>query len=194
MNAKKFLQAAQNNKSSIDFDASTASDAKDVAVFQNDAATTAYNTATSNLAKAKQNLQAANSTVYKLLMDKADAKNFLGQAEFNLTQAMNTLYVAQAAKAQSDKALLLASVQSSILPSGTSTYIFSGCDIGNYPSISGTASVSKTSNGGYVLSSGYTLLYGNCTELPSKASEGDFVEFTGFIKDGFIQGVKIAKS
>lgn len=62
--AKKFLQAAQNNKSSVDFDVSTASDAKDVAVFQNDAATTAYNTATSNLVKAKQNLQAANATVY----------------------------------------------------------------------------------------------------------------------------------
>ena len=107
---------------------------------------------------------------------------------------MNRLYVAQAAKAQSDKALLLASVQSSILPSGTSTYIFSGCEIGNYPSISGTASVSKTSKGGYVLSSGYTLLYGNCTEAATPATDGDFVEFTGFIKDGFIHGVKIAKS
>ena len=84
LNAKKFLQAAQNNKSSIDFDVSTASDAKDVAVFQNDAATTAYNTATSNLVKAKQNLQAANSTVYELMMDKASAKNSLGEAEFNL--------------------------------------------------------------------------------------------------------------
>ena len=128
------------------------------------------------------------------MMDKASAKNSLGEAEFNLVQAMNRLYVAQAAKAQSDKALLLASVQSSILPSGTSTYIFSGCEIGNYPSISGTASISKTSKGGYVLSSGYTLLYGNCTEAATPATDGDFVEFTGFIKDGFIHGVKIAKS
>lgn len=133
----------------IDFNVSSAFDAKDIANFQNDAANAAYNTATNNLNKAFTDLQAANSTVYELQLEAAAAKNALGQAEFNLVQAMNTLFVAQAAKEQSDKALLLASAQSSQLPTGSSTYIFSGCEIGNYPIISGTAGITKCSEAGF---------------------------------------------
>lgn len=36
---------------------------------------------------------------------KDEAKRKLGEAQFNLTQAMNNLFVAQAAKAQADKAI-----------------------------------------------------------------------------------------
>jgi hypothetical protein len=106
---------------------------------------------------------------------------------------MNQLYVAQAAKEQSDKALLLASAQSSQLPSGTSTYIFSGCDIGNYPPIFGTASITQSSSSGYQLSSGFALLYGNCTQARS-LSIGDTVNFQGYLRNGSIHGVKIDKN
>lgn len=110
---------------------------------------------------------------------------------------MNQLFVAQAAKEQSDKAMLLASAQISILPSGTTTYIFSGCDIGNYPVISGTASITGSSARGFELSSGYNILYGNCTEAGEvslkEVKKGDTVGFHGYLKDGFIQGIRIAK-
>lgn len=78
--AKKVLQAYSNNNSKISFDVSSAFDGRDIANFQNDAAQSAYNTATSNLNKAFQDLQAANSSVYELQLQSATAKNYLGQA------------------------------------------------------------------------------------------------------------------
>jgi hypothetical protein len=192
--AKKVLQAFSNNNSVIGFNVNNAFDEKDIANFQNDAANSAYNTSTSSLKKALQDLQAANSTVYELQLQAAEAKHYLGQAEFNLVQAMNALFVAQAAKEQSDKAILIASAQSSQLPTGTSTYIFSGCEIGNYPVISGTASITASSGAGFELSSGYNILYGSCTEKGGVAfSTGDTVCFQGYLKNGYIHGVKIAK-
>jgi predicted nucleic acid-binding Zn-ribbon protein len=95
----------------IGFNVTSAFDGRDIANFQNDAANSAYNSATDTLNKALQALQAANTTVFDLQQQASQAKNELGAAEFNLNQAMNTLFVAQAAKEQSDKALLLASVQ-----------------------------------------------------------------------------------
>jgi len=55
------------------------------------------------------------------------ASTNLGSAKFNLTQALNNLFVAQAAKAQADKTVYLASLTESIPISGNSTYIFGGC-------------------------------------------------------------------
>jgi len=67
----------------------------------------------------------------------------LGGAQFNLTQAMNQLLVAQAAKAQSDKNLaIISSDAANSASTGNSTYIFGGCDRGSYPSFSGTLAVS----------------------------------------------------
>lgn len=107
---------------------------------------------------------------------------------------MNTLFVAQAAKEQSDKAMLLASAQSSILPRGTTTYIFSGCDIGNFPVISGTASITGSSEYGFELNSGYRILYGSCTETGGVTfNEGDLVNFQGYFRNGYIQGIRLAK-
>lgn len=102
----------------LEFRVNDAFDGRGIANFQNDAASAAYNTANNNLNKALLDLRAANSTVFELQHQASSAKNHLGQAKFNLTQAMNTLFVAQAAKQQSDKALLIASAQSSQLPTG----------------------------------------------------------------------------
>lgn len=67
----------------------------------------------------------------------------MGIAKFNLNQATNNLLVAQAAKEQADKALALATAEASVIPEGNSTYIFSGCDIGAYPTYAGSARLIK---------------------------------------------------
>jgi hypothetical protein len=110
-----------------------------------------------------------------------------------MTRALNNLYVAQAAKEQSDKSLLIASVQGSQLPTGISTSIFSGCDIGNYPSIFGTASIRNTSASGYTLNSGYNLLFGSCSQTYGNFTVGDTISFAGYLRNGFIHGIKINK-
>ena len=51
--------------------------------------------------------------------------------------------MAQAAKEQADKAMLIASAQASEMPEGSTTYIFGGCDSYNYPTITGTAQIIK---------------------------------------------------
>lgn len=49
--------------------------------------------------------------VSDLQAQKQDAKSQLGAAQFNLTAAMNNLFVAQAAKEQADKSITLLSLQ-----------------------------------------------------------------------------------
>jgi len=139
----------RNNNSIVEFKVNDAFDGRDIANLQNDAANAAYNTASNSLNKALLDLKTANTTVFELQQQSSSAKNYLGQAQFNLTQAMNALYVAQAAKQQSDKAILIASAQSSELLRGKTAYIFSGCDLGNYPIISGTASITGSSKAGF---------------------------------------------
>jgi hypothetical protein len=70
----------------------------------------------------------------------------LGEAKFNLNQALNNLYMAQAAKEQADKAVLIASIAESAPISGSTTYIFRGCEVGNYPSVFGSVIVKNVSN------------------------------------------------
>lgn len=58
-----------------------------------------------------------------------------------MTQALNQLLVAQAAKAASDTNMAIMSSQSTAPLEAVSTYIFGGCDKGAYPSFSGTIPV-----------------------------------------------------
>ena len=95
---------------------------------------------------------------------KDEAKRNLGEAQFNLTQAMNNLFVAQAAKAQADKAILTVSAQSAQLPPSSSASLFSGCDGGSYPLISGSACITSISEKAFSLSSGYVILFGDCSK------------------------------
>ena len=78
---------------------------------------------------------------------------------------MNQLLVAQAAKAEADKAMALITVQlSSKSINNSTTYIFGGCEKGAYPSFSGSLSVTELIPNGMVMASGHTLLYGKCTK------------------------------
>jgi len=62
---------------------------------------------------------------------------------------MNNLYVAQAAKEQADKALLLASATETATKSGNITYIFGGCDPSLYPSMFGTSRIKSIKSPAY---------------------------------------------
>jgi hypothetical protein len=104
---------------------------------------------------------------------------------------MNQLLVAQAAKAQSDKNMaIMSSYAVNSMEKGSSTYIFAGCDKRNYPSFSGTLIVSEILTQGARLTSGHTLVYGNCTK-GVQISKGDLIKFDGYLKDGMIHGISI---
>lgn len=90
------------------------------------------------------------------------AKNSLGVAKFNLNQAMNNLFVAQAAKEQADKATNLISAQASSTNSKPIT--FGGCDAQTYPTIFGTSYVTSVDPSSLALSSGAIILRGPCTK------------------------------
>jgi hypothetical protein len=102
------------------------------------------------------------SKLRELLTNKGDD---LGVAKFNLQQALNRLYVAQAVKEQADKATAIVRAQSSVLPdsNSTSSYIFNGCQQLAYPTAMGTARIESSNTIGYRLVTGSTLLFGSCT-------------------------------
>ncbi len=124
------------------------------------------------------------------------AKTDLGIANFNLNQALNTLYVAQAAKAASDKATAIAFAQGAAsidILKGESTYVFQGCNQQVYPSISGTVAVSTLIASGAKLNSGHILTWGDCTDKAVTVGANDVVTFVGTIRNGVISATSITK-
>lgn len=103
---------------------------------------------------------------------------------------MNTLFLAQAAKEQADKSLQIISAQSSIVLSGTSTYIFDSCEIGNYPVIFGTASLTLGQDG-FTLSTGHKLVRGSCTKGNFSEDSTGAVTYEGYLKNGCVYALKI---
>ena len=114
----------------------------------------------------------------------------LGAANFNLTQANNNLFVAQAAKAAADKATQTAYAYGAsslnLLTSGSSTYVFQGCNHQVYPVITGTVAVSSLISSGAVLNSGHILTWGDCTSKTQLVSAGSVVTYTGTFSNGVI--------
>lgn len=160
----------------------------------NDDALTNLNVADSALTAAQHNLEDANALVAKIRGQLDSSKTELGTANFNLVQALNNLYVAQAAKAASDKAISLAFAEGAAslnLLEGNSTYIFKGCVNQVYPEISGTVAVSTLIASGAKLNSGHILTWGDCTEKTHVVKEGDVVTFTGYIINGVISATQV---
>jgi hypothetical protein len=174
--AKKNLQNYQNNLTDILFTSSNAHNAKDIANMENDIATSDYKTKEDATNKAILNLKKVNQDVTDTRDVLNDAAENLGAAKFNLTQALNQLLVAQAAKAASDRNLALMSNQSIAPLQAVSTYIFGGCDKGAYPNFSGTLPVKDLVNNGVILGSGHLLIYGNCSKTV-ELIKGDNINF-----------------
>jgi hypothetical protein len=96
-----------------------------------------------------------------------------------LQQANNNLFVAQSGKEQADKATAIVRTQSSVLPpaDSQSTYIFGGCVQQAYPTIAGSARIDRSNKLGYALSTGNTLLFGDCTTKDLSCKDGDIINY-----------------
>ena len=102
--AKKQLQDALNQKQQADNVVATAQNAVNIVNQINDNAQADLNTAQNAYTKAYSALNNANTVVSRLQEDLNDASDQLGVSKFNLQQANNNLFVAQARKEQADKA------------------------------------------------------------------------------------------
>ena len=194
--AKKQLQVAQTHKQQADTVVATARNAVNLVNQLNDNAQAALTTSQNVYTRAYSALNNANSLVSHLQGQLGDASDQLGVAKFNLQQAMNNLFVAQARKEQADKATAIVRAQSSRLPAedSTSTYIFSGCNQLAYPTISGSALISEANKVGYQLSSGNTLVFGDCTQRDVSVRRGDIISYSGYLKDGYVHCISYSKA
>lgn len=101
---------------------------------------------------------------------------------------MNSLYIAQATKAEADKATALVSFQtrqnqnlSSIINN-----TFYGCEQGAYPTISGSAYISEKNSFSFKLSTGNILVFGSCSLIEKNVQLGTLVTFVGYLKEGYV--------
>lgn len=191
-NAKTALQSAQDLKSRSDGIVANAKNAVQLANQANDDAQADLTIAQNVYINDQSALNNANNLVSNVQGKLNDAQTQLGISKFNLQQAQNSLLVAQAAKAEADKATALVSTQSSTLPTGNSTYIFAGCVQQANPTVCGTAQVTKANSFGYSLSTGENLLFGSCTAKSGEFKVGDYIEYNGYIHGGYVQATSIS--
>jgi len=123
-----------------------------------------------------------------------EAANYLEVSKFNLMQAMNHLFVAQAAKAEADKATAIVSMQTIHIKnvSAVASDVFRGCEQGVYPMISGTAAIVQSNSYSLKLSSGNIIVFGNCSVIDKNLVMGELVTFSGYLREGYVhvQSVK----
>ena len=105
------------------------------------------------------------------------------------------MFVAQSGKEQADKATAIVRTQSSVLPApdSQSTYILGGCVQQAYPTIAGSARIDRSNKLGYSLSSGNTLLFGDCTNKDHDVKDGDIINYQGYIKNDYVHAVYYKK-
>ena len=70
--------------------------------------------------------------------------------------------------------------------------MFSGCDQGAYPMITGTAAIRQRNRYSLKLSSGNILVYGSCSVVDSNLVSGELVTFVGYLREGYVH-VQTAK-
>jgi len=194
--AKKILAGALDKKVQANLVVNAARNALNLAVQVNDEAQSEHKVATDVYRKMYSALDNANFLVSKLRAKLQDSLDRLGVAKFNLQQANNNLFVAQARKEQADKATAIVKTESSTLPDedSTSTYIFGGCDQHNYPTITGADIVGAHNKYGFKLRSGYTLLHGSCTTGGKVAvADGDIIDYVGYLKDGYVHATSYGR-
>lgn len=195
---KNELDEANNKLLQANAQVVNAKNAVGLATQANDDAQTNLNVADAALTAAQHTLQDANAAVADLSAQIAEAGTHLGSAKFNYIQALNALFVAQSAKAESDRALAIAYAQgaaSTDIFKGQSTYVFNGCLNSAYPSISGTVSVTNLIPNGAQLSSGHVVTWGDCTTKQT-INIGDVISYSGSIVGNCISAssVQVVKS
>ena len=195
-NAKQILSDALDKKQQSDLVVNAARNALNLATQVNDEAQAELTAAHDNYKKAYSALDNANYLVSSLRANLQDSMDRLGVAKFNLQQANNNLFVAQARKEQADKATAMVRTQSSVLPdpNGSTTYIFGGCEQLGYPTVAGDDVVDLSNKYGFKLRSGYTLLYGDCTSSSKvMVKDGDLINYVGYLKDGYVHATSYTR-
>ena len=164
-----------------------------LATQSNDDAYSNLVSATAVLNQSQSVLANVNELIANFTAQQREASEGLGAARFNLTQATNGLFVAQARKAEADKATMLVYLQTSKQMIGGLAYgaRFAGCDQLVYPSIAGSAVVQQVVANGYGLASGLFILFGNCTSQDFGIVAGTMVAFAGYVSGGYIQATSI---
>lgn len=193
--AKAALDDARDKLIQANAAVDNAQNAVGLATQANDDAQASLNVADAALTAAEKNLRDANADVASVSLLFSDASTKLGVAKFNHNQALNRLYVAQAAKAESDRALAIAYAQgvaSTDIFKGESTYIFNGCLNQAYPAIGGTVSVTALIPNGAQLSSGHVLTWGDCT-TKDNINLGDVISYSGSIVGNCISAVSVKR-
>lgn len=115
-NRKKELQASLEKKQQADILVANAQNAVNLINQLNDNAQDDLVLAQSNYEQASTALDTAERTARSLREQLSNSSSQLGIAKFNLQQTLNSLYVAQAAKEQADKATAIVRAQTSSLP------------------------------------------------------------------------------
>ena len=123
--------------------------------------------------------------------------------------AVNKLYLAQSRKETADRASAIALAEGSLSDhnvnngvnsiggqtslQGGAAASFGGCDVKNYPSISGTSKVVSVDSNGYSLASGHSVVYGQCSSASAGVIVGDFVRYNGYINNGVVNALRIER-
>lgn len=190
--ARQFLQKAKNDQQNATFKVNAIDNEKNLAEYENDHAMAAFNSALSAETASALNLQKGNDDIDHLRQSLRNETALLGSAKYNLTQALNRLYVAQAAKEQADKTVLLATLYEKRPPTANSSYLFQGCNPGNYPSVAGSVRVRTVGSGYYELESGQVVAFGGCSEVGT-CREGEVASFEGYLRNGVVHATRISK-
>lgn len=135
------------------------------------------------LANAEAKRQAALAVLQNATSVNQQATTILGSAEWDLNQAIAALNVAQAAKEAADRTSAM------VLANGTplkttivSAVAFSGCKVNDLPKYGGSARVIQVvGNDRALLSTGNTILFGDCTVGRTLIAVGKTITINGFI-------------
>lgn len=199
---QSILQSAKSFITSSSQSIANANNTLGVITQANTYATSALMKASTSIDKAVLALSKANFNVAVVRNQTNQAALDLGASKFNLQQAMNNLYVAQAVKQQADKASTLIQTQSSRIAlasinSTNVTFTFGGCAARAYPSMSGVNQIIQSfpsSQGqlSWTLANNQTLLAGYCTLQSGSLIVGSYISYEGYLKDGCINALSIS--
>ena len=139
--------------------------------------------AIAQLLNAQAARQAALAVLQAAIEANQRASTILGAAQWNLSQAIAALNVANAAKDAADRttALVIANGAPQAVDKVDYEATFSTCDNSELPRYSGTVKIVSTHGDRAVIATGNTILIGGCTQGKERLVSGSTVTIVGAI-------------
>lgn len=146
----------------------------DLIMQQADDAEASLNSADYSLVTSESLLTHSLNKVSELRLRLEKAKKEMHGEQWKYELAINRLYIAQAKKESADRRTAIALAEGSLSDHNVGGVVreigsrgrkFMGCSGKAYPTISGTGQIREKMEGGFVLSSGHELVYGDCSEV-----------------------------